>query len=136
MKKYYCFAPLVVLFLCVIGCGQKAPYPVVPIEGVVTWEGKPIPKEFVLKFRPESGMTESTGFIKDGGKFVTVHTVDIDGVPTGNCTVRVQWNGGDGTSPPDEYKPLVSKYGFTTEGFPVEIKKKDKNMKLDFPAVN
>jgi len=125
---------VVVLLLCIAGCGVKAPYPVVPIEGVVTWGGKPIPKEFTLKFRPESGMNESTGFIKDGGKFATIHTVDIDGVPTGKCTVRVIWSGGDGTFPPDEYKPLVGKYGFTSEGLPVEITKKDKNMKLDFPA--
>ena len=134
MKISYCFASIVVLFFCVVGCGTKAPYSVVPIEGTVTWGGKPIPKQFVLKFRPGNGMTESTGFIKDDGKFVTIHTVDIDGVPTGDCTVRVQWNGGDGTSPPDEYKPLVDKYGFRSEGFPIAITKKDKKMKLDFPA--
>jgi len=135
MKTYCYFVPVVVLLMCVVGCGVKAPYPVVPIEGTVTWDGKPVPKQFVLKFRPENGMTESTGFIKDDGKFTTIHTVDIDGVPTGNCTVRIQWNGGDGTSPPDEYKPLVGKYGFQSGGLPIEIKKKDKNMKLDFPAV-
>lgn len=134
MKRDYCFVLLVVLFLFVTGCGVKAPYPVVPIEGVVTWGGKPIPKEFTLRFRPENGMNESTGVIKDGGKFTTIHTVSIDGVPTGQCTVRVAWSGGFGTSPPDEYKPLVSKYGFTSEGIPIEITKKDLNLKLDFPA--
>ena len=89
----------------------------------------------MLKFRPDNGANESTGFIKDNGKFTTIHTVDIDGVPTGNSTVRMVWGGGDGTSPPDEYKPLVSKYGFGSAGFPVEITKKNTNMKLDFPAV-
>jgi len=133
MKKYYYSVPIVLLFLCMIGCGPKAPYSVVPIEGVVTWEGKPLPKEFTLSFRPENGMAESTGFIKDGGKFTTIHTVDIDGVPTGKCTVRVKWSGGFGTTPPEEYNSLLSKYGFTSEGIPVEITKKDKNLKLDFP---
>ena len=136
MKKYYYYVSIIVLFFGIIGCGPKAPYSIVPIEGVVTWDGKPIPKEFTLKFRPENGKMESTGFIKDGGKFTTIHTVDIDGVPTGNCTVHVIWSGGDGTSPPEEYMPLVSKYGFASDGFPVEITKKDKKMKLDFPAEN
>lgn len=132
---HYCL-PFLFLLIIVAGCGPKAPYPVVPIEGTVTWNGDPIPTKFVLKFRPENGMNESTGFVKDGGKFTTIHTVDIDGVPTGKNTVRIAWNGGDGTTPPQEYKPLLEKYGFRSEGLEIEIVKKDKNLKIDFPAVN
>ncbi|MDR1385665.1 MAG: hypothetical protein LBJ67_17725 [Planctomycetaceae bacterium] len=121
--------------LSFIGCSPKAPYDVVPIEGTVTYDGKPIPRDFAIKFRPDNGMNESTGNIQEGGKFKAIHTVDIDGVPTGKCTIRIMWNGSLGTNAPAEYQPLLQKYGFQSEGLPLEITKKDKNVKIDFPAV-
>ncbi|MDR1960550.1 MAG: hypothetical protein LBQ54_16180, partial [Planctomycetaceae bacterium] len=93
--------------------------------------------DFILKFRPENGMNESTGFIKgDGGKFTTIHTVDIDGVPAGKCTVRVLWGGPEGTTYPQEYAPLIKSYGFESSGLPLEITKKNMNLKIDFPDGN
>jgi hypothetical protein len=133
MRKICTLLSILLCFWIFSGCSPKAPYDVVPIEGIVTWNGKPLPKEFGLKFRPENGANESTGFIKDNGKFVTFHTIEISGVPTGHCTVRIAWNGGDGTTPPPEYQPLLKKFGFQSEGLPLEIKKKDKSLKLDFP---
>jgi hypothetical protein len=82
-------------------------------------------------------MNESTGFIKgDGGKFTTIHTVDIDGVPAGKCTVRVLWGGPEGTTYPQEYAPLIKSYGFESSGLPLEITKKNMNLKIDFPDGN
>jgi len=121
------------LSITIFGCTPKAPYDVVPIEGTATYDGKPIPQDFAIKFSPSNGMNESTGLIQEGGKFKAVHTVDIIGVPTGSCTVKVIWNGGIETKPPAEYQPLLKKYGFQSEGLPIEITKKDLNLKIDFP---
>jgi hypothetical protein len=139
MKKLYTIFLIVLFTVTIFGCSPKAPYDVVRIEGVVTYDGKPLPPDFLLRFRPENGRNESTGFIKENGKFTTIHTVDIDGVPTGKCTVRVQWNGSDAPipiPPPAEFQPLIKQYGFQSEGLPIEITKKDLNLKIDFPKVS
>jgi hypothetical protein len=135
MKKYCVGLGVMFCFLLISGCGVKTSYDVVPIEGIATWDGKLIPQEFTIVFRPENGKTESMGFVKDGGRFEAIHTVEIKGVPTGKCTVHIVWGGRDGTTPPKEYEPLIKNYGFQSKGLPLEITKKNKSMKIDFPAV-
>ena len=121
----------------IFGCGPKAPYDLVLIEGVATYAGKPIAKEFRLEFRSLDGKRPSTAFIKkDDGKFVAAHTLHQDGVPPGKCQVNIMWGGDIGTSPPPEYAPMLQKYGFGTEGLQVEFTKHDKKFKLDFPEVS
>ncbi|MGL6194322.1 MAG: hypothetical protein ACRC2T_05820, partial [Thermoguttaceae bacterium] len=71
--------------------------------------------------------------IESGGKFTAYHTANQEGVPTGTVTVHVIWGGRYGTEPPEEYTPLMKDYGFTSAGLPVEISKKNKNLKIDFP---
>ncbi|MDR1493308.1 MAG: hypothetical protein LBT05_11385 [Planctomycetaceae bacterium] len=137
MKKRNVIFLIALFVITIFGCKPRAPYDIVRIEGTVTYDGKPLSPNFTLRFRPENGWNESTGFIKENGRFTTIHTVDIDGVPTGKCTVRVQWNGSDAPipiPPPAEFQPLVKKYGFQSEGLPIEIIKKDLNLKIDFPA--
>jgi hypothetical protein len=133
MKKYFSILLFVSVAAMIFGCGVKAPYDVVQIKGTVTWEGKPLPQDFTLKFKPLEDKSESSGIIKTGGKFTTVHTPEIDGVPTGKCSVFVLWGGGLYSTPPAEYEPLLKKYGTGTEGLQIEITKKDLNLKINFP---
>ncbi|MDR1290500.1 MAG: hypothetical protein LBK06_04790 [Planctomycetaceae bacterium] len=122
-----------VFAISIYGCGTKAPYGVVPIEGMASWDGQPLSPEFTLQFNPADGKIHSTGIVTTNGQFRAVHTPEIDGVPIGQCTVTVSWSRGIGEKPPEEIEPLLKKYGPNTPGLPIEITKKDLNMKVDFP---
>lgn len=119
--------------LTMIGCAPKAPYDIVILEGVATYSGRIIPPKFRLEFRSLDGKRPSTAVVKDDGKFVAAHTVSQDGVPTGQCQVNIMWGGDIGTSPPQEFEPMLQKYGFGTEGLKLEFTKNDRKYKLDFP---
>ncbi|MDR1384931.1 MAG: hypothetical protein LBJ67_13945 [Planctomycetaceae bacterium] len=129
------------LFLCLLsltfvvsGCGPKQPYPIVPVEGTASWQGKTLPKNFIIVFQPEDGSPESKGYLKrDDGSFQMLHTPQFDGVRTGASKVYVLW-GLQGTEPvPKEYKDLIAKYSTPQTGIQVQVTKKDLNMKIDFP---
>ena len=127
----FCVSLVVVL---IVGCGPKAPYDLVILEGVATYADKPIPKDFRLTFQSLDGKRPSTAVIKqDDGKFAAIHTLSQDGVPKGKCKVNVLWGGDIGTSPPKEFEPMLKKYGYGTEGQELEFTKNDKKYKLDFP---
>ncbi len=119
--------------VAVSGCGPKAPYQLVPISGVATYQGKPIPTGFRVEFEPTDGSRPSFGNIQEGGKFEVVHTASQKGVKAGPCKVKIYWNGNPETDPvPEEFAEMMSKYGMTgSDVKEVEIKKKDNNFKLD-----
>ena len=120
--------------VAVSGCGPKAPYDMVPISGVATYQGAPLPTGFRVVFEPTDGSRSSFGNIQEGGKFEAVHTASIKGVKAGTCKVKVFWNGNPETDPvPEEFAELMSKYGMTgTDVKEVEITKKDNKYKVDF----
>jgi len=128
------YIPVLCMFFMVtlLGCGPKAPYDVVRLEGVATYAGQPIAPGFRLEFRPLDGKRVSTAMTKDGGSFVAAHTAHQDGISVGNHQVTIQW---DPLGPPvaPEYAPMLEKYGYGTEGLKIEITKPDKKYKLDFP---
>jgi hypothetical protein len=117
-----------------IGCQPKAPYDIIPLEGIATWQGKPIPKDFLIQFAPQDGKRQSSAYIQsDDGSFKVVHTASLDGVPVGKCKVTVSWAGPMESSPPKEFQPLLKQYGFETQGLELELTKPDKKFQLDFP---
>jgi hypothetical protein len=135
MKHFFipAFVFMSLVALC-LGCGPKAPYDLVLLEGNATYAGKPIPKDFRLSFQPLDGKRSSSATIKtDDGKFATVHTLSQDGVPKGKCQVTVVWGGDMGTSAPPGYEAMLAKYGFGTAGHEFEFTKNNKKFKLDFP---
>ena len=120
------FVPL--LFLS--GCGPKADYAIVPIEGVASYKGTPLSNSWSLEFTV-GDRRASLGIIGAGGAFKTIHTPEIQGVPVGKAKVRVMWN--DQGDPPGEYKEFFAKYGYDSEGLEIEITKPDKNLHVEFP---
>ena len=134
-KTIYIAALLVATLVTICGCKPKAPYGLVPIAGVATYQGQPIPVDFRVEFEPTDGSRSSFGNIQEGGKFEAVHTASQKGVKAGMCKVRVYWNKNPLTDPvPEEYEEMIEKYGMTGPDAPeVEITKKDKNFKIDFP---
>ena len=117
-----------------IGCAPKAPYSLVEISGVASYQGTPLPEGFRVEFAPTDGSRPSFGVIHPGGKFELVHTASQKGAKVGTCKVRVYWNENPQTNPaPEEYQEMLSKYGMTGEDAPeVEVSKKDKDFKVNF----
>ena len=118
----------------VVGCKPKAPYALVPISGVATYNGKPLPTGFTVQLEPPDGARASVGVIREGGKFEMVHTPSQKGAKPGTNVVHIYWNDPPEVNPvPDEYKNLMAKYGFSgSEKMTVEVSKKDANFKIDF----
>ncbi len=116
------------------GCAPKAPYALVPISGVATYQGKPIPNGFRVEFEPVDGSRASFGNIQEGGKFEAIHTPSQKGVKTGMCKVKIFWNDNPEINPvPEEYAEMIAKYGMSgTDVKEIEIKKKNNNLKIDF----
>ena len=128
-RFFMSFWVLVPIF-CLSGCGPKADYAIVPIEGVASYNGAPLPDSCSLTFTVGEHRA-SLGRIGAGGAFKTVHTPEIKGVPVGKAKVRVTWDAqGD---PPGEYKELFAKYGYDSEGLEIEITKPDKTLRVEFP---
>lgn len=119
----------------VAGCNNaKAKYALVPVKGVVTYQGKPLPSGFRVEFAPADGSRASFGNLADDGTFEAIHSPQQKGVKTGTCKVQVYWNADPTVTPvPDEYKDLIARYGFTgTENYTVEISKKESNLEIKF----
>lgn len=116
------------------GCGPKAPYELVPIEGVATYQGTPLPVGFIIQFEPTDGSRPSSGIIREGGTFEAVHTASQKGVKQGPCKIRVYWNEPPELKPvPEEFAEMVARFGMSGPDAPeVEIKKKDKKFEVKF----
>ncbi|MGL6193882.1 MAG: hypothetical protein ACRC2T_03565 [Thermoguttaceae bacterium] len=131
--KILCVLSVLVL-IAVTGCGPKAPYQVVPIAGNAYYDDKPIPEGFRIDFCPVNGTRTSVGIIKGTeGAFTAIHSADQDGVATGPCKVNVGMVDALSNQPPAEFAAMVAKYGFGTDGIPVEITKKNMKIKIEFP---
>ncbi len=128
-----------VLFGCglLVGCGQGGPT-IVPVEGTLTYNGKPVPNLRVY-FQPTEGRV-SWGDTDSQGKFRLDYDEDYDGAKVGNHKVYVvdastldptiQQPGGK----PPEYGPILAKYGnIEITPLTIEIKKAvyDLELKLD-----
>lgn len=116
------------------GCKPKAPYGLVPVSGVVTYQGKPLDDRFHIEFQNTDGSRPSIARIGEGGKFEAVHTASQKGVKPGSNKVIVYWNADATTTPvPDEFKPMMDKYGFTgSDQLTIEITKKESKLEVKF----
>ncbi|MDO5554603.1 MAG: hypothetical protein Q4G68_12670 [Planctomycetia bacterium] len=122
--------------LLLIGCGPKIPYKVVPVKGVVTWQGEPL-EGALLTFSPvETQGRPSRATTKADGSFEAKHTPDVMGVPTGKIVMTVLHSQrtsvtGEPLPIPEKYKALAEKYGPGTTGYELEITKPEKNLLID-----
>jgi len=89
-----CLRPvLIALALGVVGgCAKK--YDVVPVRGVLTYEGQPVPG-MIVRFQPSVGRF-SDGLTAEDGTFEMTYTIDTMGVEVDTHEVTVLW------SPPTE----------------------------------
>ncbi len=96
----------VVAALFIIGCGNTAPDTpeTGTVTGVVTLDGKPLPKVTVT-FQPDEGKP-SFGATDENGKYELTYSADVKGAKIGNHTVRVTTR----TEAPGEKELLPAKF--------------------------
>ena len=113
------------------GC-HTDPYPIVELEGIATFDGKPL-QNVNLIFRPQdnSGKT-STAFVAEGGKFIAAYSADRRGVKAGELDVHVGTVDQPGYEANEAGKKAVEQYGYQTPPLVISISKQDKNYQLDF----
>jgi|SRR6478672_4336290 len=123
------FELLAALLGLVIGCSRGGP-DVVPVTGVITRNGKPVPFVTVY-FQPTSGRP-SLGDCDAEGRFKLRYTREQDGAKVDTHSVYVVHfpEGGAGPAPPD-FKQIYEKYG-TPEKSPlkIEVKKAMRNLEI------
>jgi len=131
-----------IIFICVavMGCAPSLPYPVVPFSGTLTYQGEPLGQEMILTFIPAEGRL-STAIVAADGKFKAEYTGDLSGVQTGKLTINLSVY--DTTSPldvgpdistlPPRVQEALQKYSFGSQGFEIEVTKKETGYKLDLP---
>ena len=122
---------VLLLSLTFVGCGPRAPYPVVPLEGTITFRGTPL-ENVTLQFNV-GDFRPSGAFVAVGGegKFQAVHTRDQLGVPVGEVTMFVFWAPGDAVPQPPEYAELFARYGAGSEGYVFELTRANRNFVID-----
>ena len=129
-KKVGCVAlAIAVLSLTVTGCSKGGPE-IVPVSGVVTRNGKPVPFVTVY-FQPTTGRP-SLGNCDAEGRFKLGYTREQDGAKVDTHTVYVVHFGeAAGGPPPADFKQIYAKYG-TPELSPlkIEIKKPVSNLEV------
>ena len=77
------------LVIVIAGCGPKAPFPLAPVQGTVSYQGKPVTQGRVV-FVPSKGTPgpQAVGQIQPDGSF-HMRTGDHDGAAIGQHIVTV-----------------------------------------------
>jgi hypothetical protein len=108
------------LLLCVTcslsGCGSDGPT-VVPVKGVVNYNGKPMEKIAVV-FNPEGSGMMATGMTNANGEFSLQTSTPGDGAMVGNYKVAFRYDSGeipDMFNPKKEVSPIPAKYSDATK---------------------
>ena len=130
--RRYSTVLIVVWAALLVGCNQGGPN-VVPVSGVLTRNGKPVPNLEVY-FMPTHGRN-SVGMADENGRFKLGYTPDQEGALVATHTVFVVFNPPQTTSErlaaPAEIRPILEKYGtMDTSPLKVEITKAVSNLEI------
>lgn len=128
-RKPFCFCLILAASTVLAGCGGGSPGPkTVAAKGVVTYQGKPIPK-LAVSFIPEKGML-ATGTTDANGRFTLMTSNPGDGAMVGTYSVAINFvsdeipemPGLPGTEKPLPASPIPTKYADAkTSGLTVTV---------------
>ena len=113
--------------LLVTGCGSGTP--VGRVEGVVTYDGKPLPQAEV-EFTPVGDGTSSVGFTNGEGEYYLQYTLKKKGALLGKHTVRVQLLAMNPQSQAE------IRYASQTAHIECEVEKGSNKIDIELPAVD
>ena len=124
-----------VLLMLLSGCGERRPE-TVPVSGVATYKGKPVPR-ILLTFTPAMGRP-STGTTDAEGKFELSYEAEHKGAQPGTHTVTVDYLPRDPGEEmeieegrkkrPPEIEAILKKYA--TQKLTVEVKEEPTTLDL------
>lgn len=77
------------VFFVVTGCGDSTRPEVVPVSGVVTLDGAPLPKATVVFIPRQAGLKPSRAITDEAGHFELTYLREIKGAVPGEHEVRV-----------------------------------------------
>jgi len=122
----------------IAGCGSGGPE-IVPIEGTVTHNGKPVPNVRIY-FAPSDGRP-SWGISDANGRFVMEYDLDHKGAKVGthkvwildesaNVDPTAAMSGAPRPKRNPDMADILAKYGQNNSQLTVEVKKADRNFQL------
>jgi len=123
---------LVIAFAMLAGCGSGK-YDVVPVEGVLTFEGEPVP-QMIVSFKPVGGRAaEAT--TDEEGRFKMQYSIDQYGILPGAQEINAYWvsPSDDGSVPPTELQKKVIQYFKKNPPLAVTIDQPQKNFEIKLP---
>lgn len=127
----FCLATFATLL---VGCNSSRDGSVVAVEGVVTFEGKPVPG-MRISFQPDEGRA-SAGVTSEDGSFEMFLTRDKKGVQVGLHQVRLNWSPKDEESPLTPEDPVVEDVlAYFEEKGPleIEIQQPKRDLRIELP---
>jgi hypothetical protein len=124
--------------MALLGCSKDGPK-IVPINGVVTYQGQPVPN-LTIHFIPDSGRP-SWGRTDAQGRFKLSYDPENDGAVVGRHRIWVQFRPGSPAEEdtfekvlamlPKERKAMLDKYGNSTDPqYEVEIKSDTRDLEI------
>jgi hypothetical protein len=137
--SYFWRTCLLFLLVAFVGCGDGIK--VVPVSGIATYKGKPIPR-LIITFTPPTGRP-SAGMTDAEGRFELNYEEDRKGAQVATHTITVEYRPGDPGEEmdilegkkkrPPAIDAIIKKYQDGKQNLTVEIKQatKDLDLKLD-----
>lgn len=126
------WAAVLIALIATVGCGGGK-YDVVPVEGVLTYEGQPVP-QMIVSFKPDGGRA-SEATTDENGKFRMQYSIDQFGIKPGPQEISAYWVSptDDGSVPPTELQKNVVKYFKKNPPIKVTIEQSQKNFEIKLP---
>ncbi|MEW4565512.1 hypothetical protein AB1K70_23495 [Bremerella sp. JC770] len=131
MKQCLCVA-MMVPFAMLVGCGGGK-YDVVPVEGVLTFEGEPVP-QMIVSFKPVGGRAAEATTDQEG-RFKMQYSIDQYGIEPGAQEINAYWvsPSDDGSVPPTELQKKVIQYFKKNPPLAVTIDQPQKHFEIKLP---
>ncbi|MFN3150259.1 hypothetical protein [Bremerella sp.] len=126
------WAVVLLALISTAGCGGGK-YDVVPVEGILTYEGQPVP-QMIVSFKPDGGRA-SEATTDENGKFRMQYSIDQYGIAPGPQEISAYWVSptDDGSVPPTELQKNVVKYFKKNPPIKVTIEQPQKSFEIKLP---
>jgi hypothetical protein len=114
---------------------EKTPLEIFPVEGIVTYKGKPV-VGIMLTFDPISKGRPSYGMTDNNGRFIMSYSITTDGVEAGKHDVTFDFFDDNVVDSPEltpAIKAILNAHGENRVPLPIEITRETKDLRIELP---